>query len=68
MSATTPDHICYAVWNNAHGIGDGPVVTQGEWKTYAQDLGGWFMYRGSRVTMTAKSIGGGMYQIKGATK
>ena len=68
MSATTPDHVMRSIWNNARGIGVGPVVTAKEWRTYAADLGGWFTYWGDWVDMKAVSIGGGMYQIKGTMR
>jgi len=68
MSEATPDHVLRAVWNNARGIGSGPTVTRAEWQRYAADLGGWFTYWGQAVDMTAKSLGGGIYQIKGTLR
>lgn len=68
MSAATPDYILQAVYNNARGIGAGPTVSRAEWQKYATDLGGWFMWWGRAVDMSAKSIGGGLYQIKGSIR
>lgn len=65
MSAQTPDHVVQAIWNNARGIGTGPIVTRKEWQMYVTDLGGWFSYWGDVIDMKAKSIGGGMYRIEG---
>ena len=65
MSAATPDHVVRAIWNNARGIGRGPVVTRAEYQKYAKDLGGWFMYWGDMVDFSAKSLGAGMYEIQG---
>lgn len=65
MSAETPDHIVRAIWNNARGIGNGPVVTRAEYQKYMKDLGGWFTYWGDYIDMSAKSLGGGMYAIEG---
>ena len=68
MSATTPDHVLHSVWNNARGIGNGPVVTRKDWQEYVEDLGGWFTYWGEVIDMRAVSIGGGMYQIRGVKR
>jgi len=68
MSDTTPTHVLQAVANNARGIGPGPTVTRAEWQKYATDLGGWFMWWGEMIDVSAKSIGGGMYQIKGVKR
>jgi hypothetical protein len=68
MSAATPDHICRAIWNNARGIGIGPVVKRSEYQRYMEDLGGWFSYWGDVIDIKAKSLGGGMYAMKGTKR
>lgn len=65
MTAKTPDHVLHAIWNNARGIGQGPVVSRKEFQDYADDLDGWFTYWGDVIDIEAKSIGAGRYRIIG---
>lgn len=68
MSEVTPDHVMYAIWQNSHGIGSGPVVTLSEWRTYYTDLDGWFTYWGELIDMSLKTVGGGIYRIEGTKR
>lgn len=65
MSAATPNHTLQAIYNNAIGVGVGAVMTSKEWKALVLDMGSWFSWWGNMVHMSAKSIGGGVYEIKG---
>lgn len=65
MSAATPDHVLSAIVNNSRGIGPGAMVTRSQWQKYVTDLGGEFSWWGEVIEISANSIGGGMYQIKG---
>jgi hypothetical protein len=65
VSEATPDRVVAAIYDNARGIGAGPVVSLNDWRRYYRDLDGWFMYWGRQVDMSLKKVGGGLYRIEG---